>query len=95
MKSRLGTGATRPRSKAQRAVKRHKIVQRLTPETITQLLADYRAGSSTPRLAQPYDISPTAVKRLLHERGCRFGTFTGSARATRWWQPSCTKPGGR
>lgn len=48
---------------------RQKVTRRLAPETIDQLLADYRAGSSTPQLAERYGISKTSVKRLLHDHG--------------------------
>jgi AraC-like DNA-binding protein len=61
-------GHGRPR-KPQAAVKRHKIEQRLAADTVAQILADYRAGIATPALAERYNISSTAVKRLLHMNG--------------------------
>jgi hypothetical protein len=51
------------------AVKRHKITQRLAPETVAQIVASYQIGITTPALAKQYDISSTAVKRLLHTNG--------------------------
>lgn len=50
-------------------VRRHKLTQRLSPETITQLLTDYQAGSCTVAVAKRYKISKTSVKTLLHSHG--------------------------
>jgi uncharacterized protein (DUF433 family) len=61
-------GHGRPR-KPQATVKRHKIDQRLAPDTVARILADYQAGTATPTLAERYNISSTAVKRLLHMNG--------------------------
>jgi hypothetical protein len=61
-------GHSRPR-KPQATVKRHKIDQRLAPDTLARVLADYQAGTATPTLAERYNISSTAVKRLLHMNG--------------------------
>ena len=49
-----------------RPVHRHKIEQRLPADTIAQITADYQGGITTPALAKQYNISTTAVKRLLH-----------------------------
>lgn len=64
--SRLETARHGRQAKQEPAVKRHKITQRLAPETIAQIVASYQIGITTPALAKQYDISPTAVKRLLH-----------------------------
>ena len=66
---RLETAVHGRQAKHEPAVKRHKITQRLSPETIAQILAEYQSGISTPVLAKQYDISTTAVKRLLHING--------------------------
>jgi hypothetical protein len=49
-------------------VQRHKIAQRLTPDLIAKIVAEYRGGGSTPQPAKQYAISTTAMKRLLHHR---------------------------
>jgi hypothetical protein len=51
------------------ATRHHKIEQRLPAGVLDQLVLDYQAGDKTPALAKRYDISTTAVKRLLHARG--------------------------
>lgn len=67
--ARLETARHGREAKHEPGVKRHKIAQRLDPETIAQILAKYQSGISTPVLAKQYDISTTAVKRLLHING--------------------------
>lgn len=69
VRAHLETGESRRKSKPQPAVRRHKLAQRLTSETLAEMVGAYRAGSSTPVLAEQYGVSTTAVKRLLHVRG--------------------------
>ena len=69
VRGRLDSKGSRRRARPEPPVIAHKLSQRLQLETITQLLADYQAGSSTPALARQYRISATSVKTLLHARG--------------------------
>lgn len=69
MRARLETRRDRPRSGRPPAGKRHKIDQRLGQDAVAQILAEYQAGTATPALAKRYNISTTAVKRLLHLNG--------------------------
>ena len=53
------------------APKRH-LIDRLSPEQIDQLLADYRAGTSLrPELAKQYGISISTLARLVRRHGLR------------------------
>jgi hypothetical protein len=45
--------------------------ERLSPETITALIADYRAGSIGKEIAEKYGISLSSVRRLLRKHGGR------------------------
>jgi uncharacterized protein (DUF433 family) len=49
----------------------HKLSQRLSDETVTALLNDYRDGSSLADLQRFYAIGRSSVQRLLREAGAR------------------------
>jgi Helix-turn-helix domain len=49
--------------------KPHKLDQRLQPDVISELLAEYEAGMPTTQLAALFDLSKGAVLTLLHEAG--------------------------
>lgn len=45
--------------------------ERLSPETITAMIADYRAGSIGKEIAEKYGISLSSVRRLMRKHGGR------------------------
>lgn len=47
----------------------HKLEQRLAPEVIAQLVAEYEAGTPTTKLTEQFGLSKGAVLKLLHEAG--------------------------
>jgi hypothetical protein len=47
----------------------HDVRRRLNRETITQLVADYEAGQSTPTLVKRYGLAKGTVLKLLKEHG--------------------------
>ena len=47
----------------------YKIILRLGPEAIKNVIADYQAGSSTRELASRYGIAKTTVINVLRRRG--------------------------
>jgi DNA-directed RNA polymerase specialized sigma24 family protein len=49
----------------------HKLSQRLSDETMTALVRDYKAGSSLADLQRKYALGRGSVQRLLRERGVR------------------------
>jgi hypothetical protein len=46
-----------------------RVDRRLTPQTITELVQDYRDGVSTPELRQRYELSQGSVIKILHRHG--------------------------
>ncbi len=74
VRTRLATQRLRrPASTA--ATTRHKLAQRLQPETVTQLVTDYEGGSPTRALAERYEVSITSVKMLLHMHGAQLRPY--------------------
>ena len=60
----------RPRKpKSSRPSPIHAVRRRLSPEQLTQLAADYRAGRSTSWLMQTYRLGQGTVLSLLEEQG--------------------------
>jgi len=51
--------------------------RRLSKETIAELVAAYRAGTSSPELAQQYELSETGLIKVLRQ-ACRRRVNTGS-----------------
>ena len=45
--------------------------ERLSPETIAAMIADYRAGSIGKEIAEKYGISLSSVRRLMRKHGGR------------------------
>ena len=43
----------------------HKLERRLAPETIAEIVEAYKTGESTPSLRQRFELSSTAILRLL------------------------------
>jgi hypothetical protein len=50
----------------------HKLDQRLEPDLVPQLVAEYEAGTPTTQLTEIFGISKGAVLKLLHEAGVSF-----------------------
>jgi len=55
--------------RAPRGGTRFKLEQRLDPETVAQLVADYEAGVPTTQLTSRYHLGKSSVLRLLAEAG--------------------------
>lgn len=53
---------------------RHKVIHRLTPETIAQLVVDYETGDSAAKLMQRYHLGKSTVLRLLQDNGAALRT---------------------
>ncbi len=47
----------------------HKLHQRLAPDVIAQLVAEYEAGTLSTQLMRDFGLSKGAVLKLLHEAG--------------------------
>jgi hypothetical protein len=61
--------AKRTESAKSTAPRVHAIDRRLSPETLQQLLGDYRAGVSANQLGDRYQLSRSSIHRLLRESG--------------------------
>ncbi|MFI6169070.1 helix-turn-helix domain-containing protein [Nocardia sp. NPDC051052] len=47
----------------------HRLDRRLSPDTIAELVAAYRSGTSTPKLRKQYQLSKGGVLKLLADHG--------------------------
>lgn len=67
MLERVPAGSQRER--APRGGQRFKLDQRLDPEIVARLVADYEAGVPTTQLTSRYRLGKSSVLRLLAEAG--------------------------
>ena len=61
--------ARRPAKTDSSVVRPRRLDRRLSSETIAELVAAYRAGTSTNRLCERYELSKGGVLKLLREAG--------------------------